>query len=119
MPRTEFVLGDAFFTSFVGIFDVKKEELGLALSSRAQPGNSMTCTHSCSIIPWTTLFEAFVIILFGVGLTSLIIICLRRKDQSRQRIVQKEEERLIERKAQGLRGYDIEEEREEDDDDSD
>ena len=37
------ILGSAFFTAFVGIFDVDGERLGLAESARALPGNSMVC----------------------------------------------------------------------------
>ena len=42
------VLGGAFFTAFLGIFDVENDMLGLAESSRALPGNSIKCIgHSC------------------------------------------------------------------------
>merc|ERR1712110_227396 len=46
-----FVLGGAFFTSFVGIFDVDNERLGFAESVRALPGNSIQCTGpSCGFL---------------------------------------------------------------------
>ena len=37
------ILGGAFFTAFVGIFDVDGDRLGLAASARALPGSSMIC----------------------------------------------------------------------------
>ena len=41
------ILGSAFFTSFVGIFDVDGDRLGLAASARALSGNSITCVSDC------------------------------------------------------------------------
>ena len=40
------VLGDAFFTGFVGIFDLEHKRLGLAKSVRSLPGNTMYCYNS-------------------------------------------------------------------------
>ena len=37
------ILGGAFFTAFLGIFDVENKRLGLAHSTRALPGSSITC----------------------------------------------------------------------------
>jgi len=37
------VLGAAFFTAFVGMFDTENDRIGFAESTRALPGNSMKC----------------------------------------------------------------------------
>ena len=42
------ILGGAFFTAFLGIFDVENDRLGLAQSTRALPGSSISCAgDSC------------------------------------------------------------------------
>ena len=49
------ILGGAFFTAFLGIFDVENDRLGLAQSTRALPGSSISCVgDSCkSVSPET------------------------------------------------------------------
>ena len=42
-----FVLGAAFFTAFVGIFDTETGQIGFAESTRALPGSSMRCLKNC------------------------------------------------------------------------
>lgn len=43
------ILGGAFFTAFVGIFDVDNAKIGFAESARALPGNSIVCVgESCA-----------------------------------------------------------------------
>jgi len=42
-----FVLGAAFFTAFVGIFDTENDQIGFAESTRALPGSSMRCVKNC------------------------------------------------------------------------
>ena len=48
MPKAEYliVLGDSFFTGFVGIFDPVNKQLGIAKSARSLPGTTMVCHNS-------------------------------------------------------------------------
>ena len=46
------VLGSAFFTAFVGMFDTENDRLGFAESTRPLPGSSIRCVgKSCQSTP--------------------------------------------------------------------
>ena len=76
----------------------------------------MECAYNCSTI---VLLEVGAIFLVAVAALILILLCERMRKQNRQMVREKEEDRLLARKEKGLRGYDIEDEREEDDELSD
>lgn len=78
------ILGGAFFTSFLGIFDVENDRLGLANSARALEGSSITCEgtnclsfntispgyHVTSPLSILVLISVFIIV------SILIVICI-------------------------------------------
>jgi len=46
------VLGGAFYTAFVGFFDVENDKIGFAESNRALPGSSIQCIgNACERTP--------------------------------------------------------------------
>jgi len=52
LPNSEndVILGGAFFTAFVGIFDVENDRIGFAQSTRALPGSSMCPWPGCDAV---------------------------------------------------------------------
>lgn len=114
--KQDWILGDAFFTQFTGIFDIEKDKIGLATNVAHSEGSTMECAYNCSTI---VLLEVGAIFSVAVAALALILLCERMRKQNRQMVREKEEERLLARKEKGLRGYDIDDEREEDDELSD
>jgi len=84
------VLGGAFFTAFLGIFDTENERIGFATSARGLPGNTMTCIGDCNEDDGATNFTKYIeeteqiivvglaVLIFGV-LICFIVVCCRRR----------------------------------------
>ena len=119
------VLGGAFFTAFLGIFDVEHDRIGFADSARALPGSSLTCvSESCTpniVKPIPTHFQSYRVILSISIVIIAFIICVaiiwfkcRSKAERRQ-----EARNIVDRANQGKKGYSLRDEREEDDEVSD
>ena len=100
LPKTEnsVILGGAFFTSFLGIFDVENERIGLAESSRALPGSSIKCTgatcrpvHAVKPksqtrdIPNTLVYIVIVSIITGLLVCGIISWCRYKKRAERNK----------------------------------
>ena len=92
------ILGGAFFTSFLGIFDVENDRMGLAESTRALPGSSIVCAgDSCrpySIIkpdsqigniPNSIVYLMIGSVLTGILICVSILLCKRKKRAERKK----------------------------------
>lgn len=126
------VLGGAFFTAFTGMFFSENERLGFASSTRALPGNSLTCIgDDCAefnesqgiVTPEETKSGSgskFGVILLILGLSLLTVLCVlaalwyRKKSQASREF---DEDLIASRK--GKRGYSIQDEKEIDSDEDD
>lgn len=75
----DFVLGDAFFTSFLGVFDVKNDRLGLAVSSRAPPGGEIKCRKHCIKVNSGVAITLFILFWLVVGLLIFFLIKYLRR----------------------------------------
>lgn len=124
MSRTHnaIVLGGAFYTSFVGIFDSENERIGLAQSAVTLPGSSLKCISTeCATNVDPTPIEPesptdgsaegksitrMVLIILGlVILTALCVVAVvwyRRKAQKED-----DDDRTSRRKKSGKKGYSI------------
>lgn len=118
------VLGGAFFTSFVGIFDVENEKIGFAESARALPGNSIQCVGpSCGLLTNNpddastsnkSGRNALIALLILAGLIATILICFGLY-QWRKRANRTKSESLLAAKGGFQLGDDHEEEEVEED----
>ena len=139
MSRTHnaIVLGGAFFTSFVGMFDTENERVGLAQSAVTLPGSSLKCiSNECDTNVDPTPIEPetptdgpsddgegksktrMVLIILGlVILTALCVFAVvwyRRKAEKED-----DEDRTSRRKKSGKKGYSISDEKDDDSDEDD
>ena len=115
--RNSLVLGSAFFTAFLGIFDVENDRLGLAESIRALPGNSITCVgKSCKqhnpIGPSHSGDEKLMerikiaviilgVVVLGVAICFVFVWCKNRSEK------REEIKRVTRRASMGMKGYDL------------
>lgn len=116
------ILGGAFFTSFLGIFDVENDRMGLADNARGLPGSSIVCKGpSCkpysSIrqpgtgnIPNAIIYVIIASILIGVLIFLTISCCRMKKKRAAKK---KEAELLVHQGSERRRGYGLNDEREE------
>ena len=115
------VLGSAFYTAFVGIFDVENGQIGFAESTRALPGSSIRCAGpACqrtpfpeeqapprgSGIPVKTVLLILGILLVVTSACLGLFLCRKRAKERREAATQQ---------RRGKKGYSIRDEREEDD----
>ena len=115
------VLGSAFYTAFVGIFDVENGQIGFAESTRALPGSSIRCSGpACQRTPFpekqappqdSGITVKTVLLILGILLvvTSAclgLFLCRKRANQRREAGTQQ---------RRGKKGYSISDEREEED----
>ena len=131
------VLGGAFYTAFVGIFDVENDKIGFAESTRALPGSSLLCTTCSSSdgqggtrppLPGTVPNEPSdgksnvkLIVLIAAIVVVCVLVCLgvvycRKKGQEEQ---EHQSKKVNDRKARGKKGYTLQEEKEDDSDGED
>ena len=137
MSRTHnaIVLGGAFYTSFVGIFDSENERIGLAQSAVTLPGSSLKCiSNECDTNVDPTPIEPEVptdgtsgdgksttrMVLIILGLVILTALCVvavvwyRRKAEKED-----DDDRTSRRKKSGKKGYSISDEKDDDSDEDD
>ena len=78
LAKTEnlIVLGGAFFTSFLGIFDVENERIGFAENRRALPGSSISYRPSDIVKPEpTTNMEYVLVATIVASVVAGLLIC--------------------------------------------
>ena len=127
------VLGSAFYTAFVGMFDSENEKVGFAESIRTLPGSSLRCIgKSCEgssdptpIAPEDEPLPTkenhntrmFLVIL---GFVLLTIMCVIAVVWYRRRATKDEDEERVTRRAKkGKKGYTISDEKDDDSDEDD
>ena len=95
------ILGGAFFTAFIGIFDVDNDKVGLANSVRALDGSSISCVgNDCSdlgavspsYLPESKSLVAITLVCVAIFVSILLCICCikikkRRKLQQEAQLV--------------------------------
>ena len=129
------VMGSAFFTAFVGIFDTQNGRIGFAESTRALPGNSIVCNaDDCPGVvplePEQKVDKPFMntrSIILVVGLTLIVmaiciaVVCWKKREASEDD--DDFEERLVAQakksKKKKKKGYSIRDEKEDDSDEDD
>ena len=138
-----FVLGAAFFTAFVGIFDTETGQIGFAESVRGLPGNSMTCVKNCGGEPHdyddpddpepeegepigptpeqdpdsssikNAVFLVIALLVIAILVCGSIYWCKKRSARRNY----EESKKVHGRSKKGKRGYSMQDEREDDDSD--
>ena len=116
------VLGGAFYTAFVGIFDVENGQIGFAESTRALPGSSIRCSGpACRSTPFpgtqgppeeSAITVKTVLLVVGILLV-LTSVCLGLR-LCRKRAKERREAAAAQQRR-GKKGYSIRDEREEED----
>lgn len=133
--RNAIVLGSAFYTSFVGMFDSENERIGLAQSAVTLPGSSLTCVGTACesnvdpspIEPDTPTDDPSGegksmtrTVLVVLGLALLTVLCAIGVVWYRKKAAKEDDEdRSSRRKAKGKKGYAISDEKEDDSDEDD
>ena len=127
------MLGSAFFTAFVGMFDTENERIGFAESTRTLPGSSIACIgSSCGapILPTpgtdeptpgqgssatrkNAIFLIIALLIIAIATCAAVYYCKKRSAR------QKEAEKVHGRQARGKKGYAMQDEREDDSDEED